>query len=139
MNNTESLEQNKAVYRRFIEEVFNGGQLELIDELLAPDYVFNDAPPGTPPGKDAIRQVVTLFRSGFPDLYITIEDVLAERDLVCFRATTRGTHLGEAFGIPATGRKIEMKGLTMVRIEDGKVAESWVKNDVAGLMKQLKG
>ncbi len=129
--------QNKAIYRRFIQEVFNEGRLDRLDELLSPSYVYRDAPPGTPAGPEAIRQVVSLFRGAFPDLTVTIEEQIAEGDKVCSRTTTRGTHRGTLFGIPATGKTITMPGLTLVRIADGRVAESWVKNDVLGLMSQL--
>ncbi|HEX7127034.1 MAG TPA: ester cyclase [Thermodesulfobacteriota bacterium] len=92
---------------------------------------------GTPGGPDAIRQVVTTFRAAFPDLRITIEDQVAEGDKVCSRATTRGTHRGAIFGIEPTGRSVTMTGPTLVRIVDGHLVESWVKNDVIGLMRQL--
>ena len=130
-------EQNKAIYRRFIQEVFNEGRLDRLDELLSPSYVYRDAPPGTPPGAEAIRQVVTMFRGAFPDLTVTIEDQVAEGDQVCSRTTTRGTHRGTLFGFPATGKVVTMPVLTMARIVDGRVAESWVKNDVVSLMNQL--
>lgn len=130
-------EQNKAIYRRFIQEVFNEGRLDRLDELLSPSYTYRDAPPGTPPGPEAIKQVVTMFRGAFPDLTITIEDQIAEGDMVCSRTTTRGTHQGTLFGIPATGKTVTMPGLTLVRIVDGRLVESWVKNDVMSLMNQL--
>jgi steroid delta-isomerase-like uncharacterized protein len=130
-------EQNKAIYRRFIQEVFNEGRLDRLDDLLSPSYVFHDAPPGTPEGPEAIRQVVTMFRNAFPDLTITFEDQIAEGDKVCSRTTTRGTHQGTIFGTPPTGKTITMTGLTLVTIADGRVKESWVKNDVMGLMNQL--
>ena len=117
--------------------MFNEGQLDKLEELLSPYYVFHDAPPGTPKGPDAIKQVVTMFRGAFPDLKITIEDMIAEGDKVCARATTRGTHKGTLFGIPGTGKVVTMTGLTMVTIIDGRLVESWVKNDVMGLMKQI--
>ena len=129
--------QNKAVYRRYIQELFNEGRLDRLDELLSPSYVYHDAPPGTPPGREAIRQVVSMFRAAFPDLTITIEDQVAEGDMVCSRTVTRGTHRGTLFGIPATGNVVAMRGMTFVRIVDGRVAESWVNNDVMGLMSQL--
>lgn len=132
-----TIEDNKAVYQRFLEEVFNQGRLELVDELLAPDYVFHDAPPGMPAGPEAIRQVVTMFRTAFPDLHIDIEAMVAEGDTVVVRATTRGTHQGPLLGVAPTGRRVAMSGLTMVTVRDGRVVESWVKNDVAGLMRQL--
>jgi steroid delta-isomerase-like uncharacterized protein len=126
-------DQNKAVYRRFIQEVFNEGRLDALDALLSPSYVFHDAPPGP----QAIAEVVRMFRAAFPDLAITIDELVAEGDKVCARATTRGTHRGPIFGFPSTGKPVTMTGLTMVRIVDGRVVESWVKNDVAGLMRQL--
>ena len=136
MKSNQELEQNKAIYRRFLQEVFNEGRLDKL-ELLSPSYVFHDAPPGTPKGPEAIKQVVTMFRGAFPDLKITIEEMVAEGDKVCARATTRGTHQGPIFGIPATEKAVTMTGLTMVTITDGRLVESWVKNDVMGLMKQL--
>jgi len=131
------LEANKQIYTRYIEEAFNRGNLSVLDELLDPDYVYRDAPPGTPEGPAAIRQVVTMFRTGFPDVEITLDQLVAEGDYVCARATTRGTHRGLIFGLEPTGNAVTMKGMTMVRIANGKIVESWVKNDVAGLMAQL--
>jgi steroid delta-isomerase-like uncharacterized protein len=136
--NESQVERNKTVYRRFLQEVFNEGQLARTDELLSPSYVFHDAPPGTPEGAEGIRHVVTMFRTAFPDLKITIEEMVAERDKVCVRVTTRGTHKGTLFEIAPTGKAVTMTGLTMVTIKDGRVAESWVKNDVMGLLKQLE-
>ena len=130
-------DQNKAVYLRFIQEVFNEGRLDRLDQLLAPAYQIRDAPPGTPPGAEGVRQVVSMFRAAFPDLRITIEDQIAEGDKVCSRSTMRGTHKGVTFAIPATHKTIMMSGLTMVTIVDNRLVESWVKNDVMGLMAQL--
>jgi steroid delta-isomerase-like uncharacterized protein len=127
----------KALYQRFIEEVFNRGRLEATDELLSPSYVLHDAPPGTPSGPEGVRQIVSTFRGAFPDLKITIEDQVSEGDRVCSRTTMRGTHQGAIFGVAPTGRTVTMSGLTMVRIVDGRLVESWVKNDVMGLMGQL--
>lgn len=133
------IEQNKALYRRFLEEVFNDGQIDRADQFLSPSYILHDAPPGTPPGPEAVKQVVTMFRKAFPDLKIAIEELVAEEDKVCARATTRGTHKGTFFGVPATGKAVTMSGLTMVRIDDGRIIESWVKNDISGLMRQIGG
>lgn len=132
-----TLDRNKAIYRRYIQQVFNEGRVDLLDELLAPSYIFHEAPPGTLPGADGIKQVVSMFRAAFPDLEIIIDDQIAEGDQVCSRATTRGTHQGEIFGIPATGKVVTMTGMTIVRIIDNRIAESWVKNDVMSLMNQL--
>jgi steroid delta-isomerase-like uncharacterized protein len=129
--------KNKAIYRRFIDEVFNKGRLEALEQLLSSSYIYRDAPPGTAPGWDGIRQIVTQFRSAFPDLHIAIEEQVAENDLVASRTTTRGTHRGQLFGIEATGKRVVVPGLAMVRVVDGHIEESWVKNDVASLMAQL--
>lgn len=130
-------EQNKALYRRFIDEVFNQGRFERLGEFLAPDYVFRDASPGMAPGPEAIRETVTNFRTAFPDLAITLEELVAEGDKVCARSVMRGTHRGPLFGIAPTGRPVAVAGLTMVRLVEGRLVESWVKNDVTGLMAQI--
>src|SRR5450432_3910313 len=103
--------QNKAVYRRFIQEAFNEGRLDALDSLLAPTYVLHDAPPGAPSGPHAVAAVVSMFRAAFPDLAITIDELVAEGDTVCARATTRGTHRGTIFGLAPTGRTVAMTGL----------------------------
>jgi steroid delta-isomerase-like uncharacterized protein len=128
---------NKVVYRRFIDEIFNEGRLEKLDEVLAPSYIYHDAPEGTMPGTEGVKKVVTMFRAAFPDLKITIDDQVSEGDKVCSRTTMRGTHQGAIFGVPPTGKSVTMHGITMVRIADGRVFESWVKNDLMGLMRQL--
>jgi predicted ester cyclase len=129
---------NKAIYRDFIQKVFNEGRLDLLDDFLAPSYVIQDAPPGSAPGAEGVRQVVTMFRSAFPDLEITLDEVIAEGETVAARSTLRGTHRGEFLGIAPTGTSISVPSLTMVRIVDGRLVESRVKNDTAVLMAQLK-
>ena len=94
-------EQNKAIYRKFIQRVFNEGRLDALDEFLAPSYVIRDAPPGTPPGAEGVKSVVSMFRGAFPDLEITLDDVIAEGDEVAARSTLRGTHRGVLFGVAA--------------------------------------
>jgi steroid delta-isomerase-like uncharacterized protein len=130
-------EENKAVYRRFMDEIFNKGRLDLVDELVSQSYQLHDASPGTPQGPEAIRQVVSMFRSAFPDLNISLDELLAEGDKVAARSTMRGTHRGAIFGIEPSGKAVEVQGLTMVTIRDGRLQESWVKNDVMALMSQL--
>src|SRR5262249_21666922 len=132
-----STDQNKTTYRRFIREGFNEGRLDAGEELLSPAYVFHDAPPGTPTSRDGGKQMGSLFRAAFPHLEITIEDQVAAEDKVCSRTILRGTHKGTIFGIPATGKNVSMTGLTMVRIVGGRLVESWVKNDIIGLMTEL--
>jgi steroid delta-isomerase-like uncharacterized protein len=131
------IEQNKSLYGRFLQTIFNEGRIDEIDDFLAPSYVFHDAPPGAPSGKESVKQVVAMFRNAFPDLKITLDELVAEGDKVCARATTKGTHQGTFMGIAPTGKAVTITGLTMVRIADGRIHESWVKNDVVGLLRQL--
>lgn len=131
------LEENKEAYRKFIELAFNQGKIDQLDEVLTADYKYQDAPWGSRLGKETIQQMVIMFREAFPDLKITFEDQIAERDMVCSRTITTGTHRGEIFGLKPTGQTFQMPGITWVRIANGKVAESWVKNDMESLMKQL--
>lgn len=128
---------NKALYRRFIDEVFNQGKVEKIPEFLAPSYTLHDAPHGAPAGPEAVAGIVRMFRAAFPDLHITIEEQVAEGDSVCARTVTRGTHRGTIFGVTASGRTITVPGLIWVRIVGGKLTESTVKNDVLTLLKQI--
>ena len=100
-----STETNKAQFRRLYEEMFNKGDLAIVDDLVAPDAVNHEVPPGmNNRGPESARQVVTMLRTAFPDLHFTIEELVAESDTVAGRVTMSGTHLGPFQGIPATGR-----------------------------------
>jgi steroid delta-isomerase-like uncharacterized protein len=132
-----STDANKKIYRRFIEEGFNQGRLEALDELLASDYVNHDAPPGTPKGPEGVKQIIQMFRAAFPDLRIEIEEQVAEGDKVSSLTTFRGTHQGPLFGNPASGRQVAVPGLTMVRVSNGKIHDSWVRNDTMSLLQQI--
>ncbi len=130
-------EENKALVRRFIDEVINKGDLSVIDELTSPSVVDHSAPPGLPSGPEGIKQMLTMFRTAFPDLNGTLEDLIAEGDRVAVRYTTRGTHQGDFMGIAATGKQIAIEGIEIDRIQDGKVVEHWESMDMMGLMQQL--
>jgi predicted ester cyclase len=132
-----STDDNKRIYRDFIERGFNNGELSALDELLAPGYVNHDAPPGMSSGADGVKQIITMFRGAFPDLHIAMEDQVAEGDLVSTRSLMSGTHEGTLFGIAPTQNRVQMPGLTMVRVRDGKIVEAWVKNDTQSLMRQI--
>ena len=127
----------KLAYRRFIDEGFNQGRFAALDELLDRSYVDHDAPPGTPPGPDGIKQIFAMFRAAFPDLHVSVDEQIGEGDLVASRITLRGTQRGELFGVPASHRAVTMTGLTMIRFAGGRMVEGWVKNDVVGLMQQI--
>jgi steroid delta-isomerase-like uncharacterized protein len=128
---------NKERYREFIQAIFNEARFDRLDDFLAPSYAIQEAPPGTAPGREGVRQVVTMFRTAFPDMTITLDEVVAEGDTVAALSTLRGTHRGEFMGVAPTGKTVSVTSLTMVRLEGGRLTKSWVKNDVASLMRQL--
>ena len=131
-------EENKAVVRRQLDELFNKGNLDLAEELLAPDFVEHDpAMPEDLHGIEAFKQYVGGYRSAFPDIHIEVEDQVAEGDRVATRWTGTGTHQGELMGIAPTGNRAEVAGMNISRIEGGKIAESWSNYDVMGMMQQL--
>jgi steroid delta-isomerase-like uncharacterized protein len=130
-------ETNKAIIRRIVEEIQNGGNLALIDELLAPNFVNHTPAPGLSPDREGIKHLFSMFRAAFPDGSMTIEDMIAEEEKVVTRKTYRGTHLGEFLGIPPTGRHISVGLIDMMRVVDGKVVEHWSVGDDLGMLQQL--
>jgi steroid delta-isomerase-like uncharacterized protein len=127
-------EENKALARRSWESVDNP---DVLEEVYAPDVVWHD-PDRDIQGLEEARQFVSMFKTAFPDMSATIEDVIAEGDKVLTRVTIRGTHQGETeeFG-PLTGRQVEGGGLSLHRIEGGKIVEEWNSYDNLSLMQQL--
>lgn len=133
-----STEQNKALARQMIEEIFNRGDLSRVDEFLAPDFVEREElPPGVPPGREGVKQLTAMLRSAFPDFKATIDDLVAEGDKVVILQTWRGTHRGEFMGIPPTGRSVSFQVIDTMRIAGGKIVEHWGLMDSMGLMQQL--
>lgn len=129
---------NKDIVRRMNEAVWNEGDLKVIDEYFADDYVgHNPATPDETRGPEGFREYVQAARSAFPDLDVTTEDLVAEGDRVCRRTRTTGTHEGSYKGIEATGNAVDVSGMIIYRLEDGQIAESWGQNDMMGMMKQL--
>lgn len=129
-------EQNKMIVRRFSEEVENQGHFAVADELLASDIVSH-TPLGEADGLESAKQFSAMLRAAFPDLHITIEDLVSEDDKVAARWTCRGTHEGQFQGMPPTGKQVEISGITISRIANGKIIEQWANPDVLGLMQQL--
>jgi len=128
---------NKALVRRFVEEVQRRGDLAAIDEFLAPDVVNHTPPPGMPGDREGSREVIGAIRAAFPDHDAVVEHMVAEGDLVASYKTFTGTHRGEFMGIPPTGRRVTMRVMDFVRIRDGKVTDHWNIVDVAGMLAQL--
>ena len=128
-----SIEENKAIARRWNEELFNNANPGIIDELAHADYVSH---PGMT-GREAFKQGIIQGGAAFSDWSITIDDILAEGDRVAFRWTVHATHAGEYMGVAPTGKRLIWTGMSIYRIADGKVAEDWHINDQPGFLKQL--
>jgi steroid delta-isomerase-like uncharacterized protein len=130
-------EENKALASGWA-DIWNQRNLDLVEEIYAPDYVNHDLTmPEDVRGIGAVREFYSRYQSAFPDAEITIEDQVAEGDKVVTRWTGRGTHKGELMGVPPSGNRVEVAGITISRIEGGKVAEEWDSYDALGLMQQI--
>jgi steroid delta-isomerase-like uncharacterized protein len=129
--------QNKTVIISFVEEVINQGQLERADELVAVDFLELDPLPGQQPGCEGLKQVIGAFRTAFPDIHWVIEEMIGEGEKVFSRFTWHGTHRGEFFGVPATGKQIKVKGMVVDRVVAGKMVESRILMDGLSMMRQL--
>jgi steroid delta-isomerase-like uncharacterized protein len=134
-----SVEQNKQLVRRIFEGGLNRGEVDAIAALTADDFFDHDihVETGVAGGPEDMRVALDMIRAGFPDIHVTIEDIIAEGDRVVVRNTWRGTHLGEFNGIPATGNKVEISGIVIWRIENGLITERWATIDTLSLLRQL--
>jgi steroid delta-isomerase-like uncharacterized protein len=129
---------NKSIARRFVDEVFNKGNLSAYDELVADDYVNHNPPiAGIPGTKEGFKQAVILTRHAFPDVRVEIEDMLAEGDRVTFRDTTGATHKGNFGPIAATGKKLVWTEMHFFRVSGGKIVEHWANFDQLGILTQM--
>lgn len=126
-------DQNKLVARQFVERFLNTADPAVLDDLTTPGYIDHDLPSGITP-----RQSVTVFRAAFPDARFTVEDVIGESDRVAVRYRIEGTHTGDFFGMPASGKRIRIGGISIYRLSGGRLTEAWVQYDQAGLMGQLQ-
>jgi steroid delta-isomerase-like uncharacterized protein len=127
---------NERFVRRFVEDVINRGETDLLPALVASDHIGHD-PLGDHYGPEGVRISITELRSAFPDLRVTIEEVIAARDLVARRFTLRGTHRDTYLGLPATGRAVVTTGIAIDRIVSGRLAESWLTIDALALFRQV--
>ena len=132
-----TLEANKELVRRLMEEDVSKGDERVAAEIIHPDFFDHTNPPGMQRGLEGHNAIVRLFTTAFPDSQWTIEDAIAERDRVVVRTTFRATHLGNFFGIPPTGKEVDFTGVHILRIVDGKIAEHWGSNDDMRLMRQI--
>ena len=133
-----TMEANKANARRFVDEVINRGNVAVIDELAAPNYVDHTSPPGVPPTAEGQKVFVTMFRGAFPDLHYTIDDTITEGDRLVQRTTAHGTMKGDFMGMPASGKEATWSEIHIVRFDaDGKAVEHWGVVDQLGMLAQL--
>jgi steroid delta-isomerase-like uncharacterized protein len=133
-------EENKEKVRRVLEEAFGQGKVEVIDEVLHSDFVCYDpnSEAGEVRGAETIKGEIGYFRQAFPDFFWRVEDQVAEGDKVVSRYTMGGTHQGEFFGVPATGKRVEITGIQIDRFdESGELVEEWPEYDLLGAMKQM--
>lgn len=132
-------EQNKALAAQYNEE-WESGDLEEVKEIYSPDFVWHASDGGDYSSEEMIeinKKAIEQHKTAFPDMTITNEDVIVKGDKVITRYTLRGTHTGDVEGIPATGNEIEFSGIEIIRIENGKIAESWEENNLLRYYKQL--
>ena len=132
-----TIESNKATAKRFVDEVINGGNLALIDELLAADFVDHGEQPGVPPTREGAKAFITMLRTAFPDLHATVEDVIAEGDKVVQRTTAHGTMKGAFAGMPPSGKSATWRQVHIIRFANGKQVEHWAVVDQLSMLQQL--
>ena len=134
-----SAQENKDLARRFMDEVWNKGNLNFIDEVTDPNFVSHDpaGPEDMGGGVEGKRRFTEMYRNAFPDIQMSVEDVIAEGDKVVTRWTVRATHQGELMSIPPSGNRVEVTGISIDRMEGGKFVETWSTYDALGMMQQL--
>lgn len=133
-----TIETNKATIDRFFNEVINKGNLGLVEEIMAPDFVEHNVPPGATPGLEGFKQFISMIGAAFPDISVKVEDMIAEGNKVVARLTASGTHKGTLMGrIPPTDKHATWTGIDIFVIADGKIKERWSARDIMGLMQQL--
>ncbi len=133
-----SLQENKALVRRYVEEVQSQHNLAAIDELFSPAFINHDNE-ADPPGTEGVKRFFAMLFTAFPDARFTIHLQLAEGDRVMTYKTLHGTHLGDFMGIPPTGKQVSLNGMDVFTVVDGKLAEHWSVSDFLGLTQQIGG
>lgn len=134
-----SVQENKALMRRWYDQVWKQGNMDVFDEFIAPDYVHHDEPCADLPTAEEYKKWISMVRGLFPDYDLTVEDMIAEGDQVAVRGTMRGNHTRKVMGVAPTGRALTMRWIYIARIADGKIVEGWMNGDRMGLRLQLEG
>jgi steroid delta-isomerase-like uncharacterized protein len=131
------IERNKAVIRRFVEQVQNKKDFTVYDELTDPEFVNLSAPPGVPADSEGGRMWLSTFADAYPDAEFRIDDMIAEGDRVVTRKTFSGTHTGDFGGIPATGKRVTLQYVDIMCVREGKIVEHWLSMDQLSWLQQL--
>jgi Predicted ester cyclase len=131
-------EANKAIVRRFYEEVMSQGNVDLLDEIMAPDFAdHGETLFGSPQGRDTLKQDITASRPVLGDLHVQLHDLIADGEMVGVRGTMRCTHQGTFLGVAASGNELTWNGLALFRVVDGKIMERWFNSDSLSIVQQL--
>ena len=128
---------NEQLARRFYEDFWTRGNADAADDLVAEDLVHEQFPEGWPAGREGFKRLVRTWRAAFPDMRETVSQVLSDGDWVVARFTLRGTHRGDFYGIPATNKTVEARGVDLLRFRDGLIAEWIYCEDALGVFAQL--
>lgn len=131
------LKRNKAVIRRFVEEVQNQKNFDVFDELNDPEFVNLSSPPGVPSDREGGKIYLSGFLNAFPDSRFTIDDMIAEGDRVVTKKTLVGTHTADLGEIPATGKRVTLQYVDIMRVRNGKIVEHWLSMDQLSFLQQL--
>ncbi|HUR36077.1 MAG TPA: ester cyclase [Vicinamibacterales bacterium] len=134
---SKNIAANKAVYARMVEEVVNNGHFDVVDELFHPDYIDHAAPPGAPPGPGGAKEVFKMFRTGFPDVKFTIDQMVGEGNYVATLVHGEGTQTGQFIQFPPSGKHAIWRSVGFFRVEDGRIREHWGIPDLLGLLIQI--
>ena len=138
MNTENLIQQNQQLIRDYFNEVWNKGNLDLLDDLLSPNYLNHSSSiPDSPPGPLGLKPIITAMRNAFPDLHYTIQDLIITKDRIVARVKMTGTHTGDFFGTPPTNKKISVNQINIEYIENGRITEHWRITDENTMMNQL--
>jgi len=132
-----TLAENKAIIRRYYDELWNKWDLSIVEDIIGPEISFRSSLGVVVQGRDGFKNYVAMVRRAFPDFHNTIEEMVAEGEKVVARLTYRGTHQGELFGIPPTGKQVTYAGIAIFHVVDGKIVSGWVIGDTPALLRQL--
>lgn len=132
-------DENKAILRRALDEIWNKGNLAAADDVASPNFIVHTNMPGIPghPDIEQMKQSVAIYRTAFPDLNTTFDAMVAEGDMIAVRFTAHGTHRGSLLGIAPTGKEATVANITIYRMAEGRIVEQWGMTDSLGLLRQL--